>query len=138
MDRERSITTLIGTALLGVLAVAALVAGVFILFGGWVIWRGAGTVDDVATVAAVLTGLLTIGLGVVAGFAAHEEWLGRPRGRMLGIVVALVALLAAVVPLVTGRTSGNDELFYLAAGLAVLTAIPLLVPEHGPRSTSAG
>jgi len=136
VDRDRSITTLIGTALLGVLGVVAVVAGTFILFGGWVIWREATTADEVATVAAAITGVLTIGLGLVAGFAAHEAWLERPRGRMVGLIVAAVAFLAAIVPLLTARTSGDEELFYVAAGLAALTALPLLVPSRRSASTA--
>lgn len=137
MDRDRSIFTLIGTALLGVLAVTAFVAGVFVLFGGWVIWRDAGSGDDVATVATAIVGVLTLGLGLVAGFAAHEEWLERPRGRMLGLIVAAVAFLAAIVPLLTGRATEDEGLFYLAATLAGLTALPLLVPERHPASPVA-
>jgi len=137
MDRHRSQVTLVATSLLGVVAMSAFVAGVFILFGAWVVARGAvgGALDDVGAVGAGLIAILAVAYGVVATVAAHEEWLGRPRGRMLGLVVAVVALLAAVVPLLVARLNGNEPLFYLLGGLALVTAVSLLVPV--PRATES-
>jgi hypothetical protein len=137
MDRYRSLATLVATSLLGVVAMSAFVAGVFILFGAWVVARGAvgGAPGDVGAVGAGIVAILAIAFGVVATAAAHEAWLGRPRGRMLGLVVSVVALLAAVVPLLVARVNGNEPLFYLLGGLAVVTAVSLLVPE--PRATSS-
>ncbi len=137
MDRYRSLATLVATSFLGVVAMSAFVAGVFILFGAWVVAQGAvgGAVGDVGAVGAVLLATLAIALGVVATAAAHETWLGRPRGRMLGLIVAVVALLAAVVPLLVADVNGNEPLFYLLGGLAVVTAVSLVVPE--PRATES-
>jgi hypothetical protein len=137
MDGYRSQATLVATSLLGVVAMSAFVAGVFIVFGAWVVARGGGggALDDVGAVGAGLIGVLTIAFGVVATAAAHEAWLGRPRGRMLGLVVAIVALLAAVVPLLVGRLDGTQPLFYLLGGLAVVTAVLLIVPD--PRATAS-
>jgi hypothetical protein len=137
MDGYRSQASLVAASLLVVVAMSAFVAGVFILFGAWVVARGAGggALDDVGAVGAGLVAILAIAFGVVATAAAHEEWLGRPRGRMLGLVVAVVALLAAVVPLLVARVNGNEPLFYLLGGLAVVTAVSLLVPD--PRATES-
>jgi hypothetical protein len=137
MDGYRSQATLVATSLLGVVAMSAFVAGVFILFGAWVVASGVvgGALDDVGAVGAGLIGVLAIAFGVVATIAAREAWLGRPRGRMLGLVVAVGALLAAIVPLLVARVNGNEPLFYVLGGLAVVTAASLLVP--GPRVTES-
>jgi hypothetical protein len=137
MDGYRSQASLVAASLLVVVAMSAFVAGVFILFGAWVVARGGvgGALDDVGAVGAGLVAILAIAFGVLATAAAHEEWLGRPRGRMLGLVVAVVALLAAVVPLLVTRVNGNEPLFYLLGGLAVVTAVSLFVPD--PRTTES-
>jgi hypothetical protein len=137
MERIRSQVPFLATALLGVIAVSAFVAGVFILFGAWVTQHdaGGGLFDEVGTVGATLVGVLTIVFALLAALAAHEEWLGRPRGRMLGLVVAIVAVLTAVVVLLVGNVDGRESLFYVAAALGVVTALPLLVPESRPTTS---
>lgn len=111
--------------------------GVFLLFAAWAIQRdsGNGPFEDVGTVATAIIGILTIAFAFGAAFAAREEWLGRPLGRMLGLVVAVVALLAAVVTLLIGKLNGTEPLFYIGAGLGLLTAIPLLVPDSRTSAT---
>ncbi len=137
MDGRRSQVGFLGTALLLITAAAAFVAGAFILFAAWVIWRDAGLVDDqVATVSTVLVAILTLGVGGVAVVAAHDEWLGRPRGRMLGLVVAAVVFLGSVSALVVGHMGDTEPLLWLACGLAIATAIPLLVPDESGAPTA--
>ena len=131
MERHRSQLTIIATSLLGVLTAALAVSGAFILFGAWVLWRGAGPASDqVATVATVLVAILTLAVGAAAAVAAHDEWMGRERGRMLGIVVAFVVVLAVVVVLMVGRLHGTEPLFWLGGGLAVVTAALLVVRDE--------
>ena len=82
MDKVRSQAVLIGTSLLGVIAVCAIVVGVFLLFGAWTIWRGVETrgLDGVGVAGALMLGLLSIAFGAMAVAAAYEEWLGRAPG----------------------------------------------------------
>ena len=139
MDKVRSQAVLIGTSLLGVIAVCAVVVGIFLLFGAWTIWRGVETngLADVGLAGALTLGLLSIAFGAIAVAAAYEEWLGRALGRMMGLIVAVVVLLTAVVTLLVGNIDAAVEpLLYLLGGLGVVTAIPLLIPEQQPPATT--
>ena len=130
MERHRTQLTVIATSLLGVLTAALFIAAVFILFGAWVLWRDTGPGDDaVATVATVLVAVLTLAVAAVAAIAVRDEWLGRERGRMLGIVVAFVVVLATVVALIVGRPHGMEPLFWLGGGLAAVTAGLLVIRD---------
>jgi hypothetical protein len=136
MERHQSQAVLVSSALLGVLAVAAFVSGVFVLFGSWILANDSGgSVQDIGAAAAAITGAVTLAFASLAGFAAHDEWLGRPRGRVLGLAVAVAGAIGAAVPLLVGKLHGTEPLFYIAIGLAVVTAIALLIPEHTARST---
>jgi hypothetical protein len=133
MERQRSQLMIIATSLLGVLAVAILVSAVFILFGAWVLGTGSGPGDDhVATFATILVGLLALALGLVATIAVRDEWLGLERGRMLGIMVAVIVLIVVIAALIVGRLHGSEPLFIVGGGLAVVTAV-LLVAIDEPR-----
>ena len=46
---------------------------------------------------------------------------------MYGLVVGLVAVLAAIVALLEGRTQESEALLYIAAGLGAGTTVALLV-----------
>ena len=134
MDKVRSQAALIGTSLLGVIAVCAVVVGVFLLFGAWTIWRGEDTsgLEGVGLAGAIMLGVLSLGFGAIAVAAAYEEWIGRAVGRMLGLVVAVVVVLTAVVTLMVGNIDTDTEpLLYVLGALGVVTAIPLIVPERG-------
>lgn len=137
MERHRSQLTVIATSLLGVLTAALFITAAFILFGAWVLWRGAGADrDQVAAVGTALVALLTFAVGTVAAIAVRDAWLGRERGRMLGIVVAFVVALAAAVVLMVGRLHGTEPLLWLGGGLAVVTALSLIIRDDatdGPR-----
>lgn len=126
---KRTMASLVASSLLGVIAVAALVTGIFFYFGAWASQESSGTgaLGSVATVAAVVIGTLSIGYAAFAAFAARDEWLARPRGFVYGLVVAVVAVLAPVVPLLEGRTQETEVLLYIAAGLGAGTAVALLV-----------
>ena len=139
MDKTRSLGALIGTSLLGVIAVCAAVVGVFLLFGAWTVWRGdvTSSLDDVGVAGAVMLGLLSIAFGAFAAAAAYEEWVGRAVGRMLGLIVAVVVVLAAIVTLLVANIDAATEpLLYLLGALGVITAIPLLVPDRGATTTA--
>ncbi|HET8776209.1 MAG TPA: hypothetical protein VFN76_00980 [Candidatus Limnocylindria bacterium] len=126
---QRNLASIVASSLLGVIAVAALVTGVFFYFGAWVAQQTPGTASivDVGTTAALISGTLTIGYAAFAAFAARDEWLARPRAFVYGLIVALVAVLAAVVALVAGRANESEALLYIAAGLGSATAMALLV-----------
>jgi hypothetical protein len=131
MEGHRSQVSFLASALLLVTAAAALVAGAFLLFAAWVIWRDTVPVhDQVGTVSTVLIAILTLGISGVAVVAAHDEWVGRPRGRMLGLAVAAVVLLGSVSAILVGRLGETEPLLWIACGLAIATAIPLLVPDE--------
>jgi hypothetical protein len=139
VEKVRSQAALVGASLLGVIAVCAIVVGVFLLFGAWTIWRGVEThgLDDVGLAGAVMLGVLSIAFGAIAVGAAYEEWLGRAVGRMLGLIVAVVVVLSAVVTLLVANVdSATEPLLYLLGGLGIVTAIPLLIPDHGATTAS--
>jgi uncharacterized membrane protein len=139
MDKVRSQAAVIGTALLGVIAICAVVVGVFLLFGAWTMWRGEVTssLDEVGVAGAVMLGVLSIAFGAMAAAASYEEWVGRAVGRMLGLIVAVVVVLAAVVTLLVANIdSATEPLFYVLGGLGIVTAIPLLVPDRMARTTA--
>ena len=132
MERQRSQLTVIATSLLGVLTAALFITAAFILFGAWVLWRGGGPDrDEVAAVGTALVAILTLAVGAVAAVAVRDEWLGRERGRMLGIVVAFVVVLAVAVVLMAGRPHGSEPLLWLGGGLAFVTALSLIVRDDG-------
>lgn len=126
---RRSFATVVASSLLGVIAVAALVTGVFVIFGAWTTQQvgGAASYVNVGVTAAIVIGVLTIGYAGFAAFAARDEWLARPRGVVYGLVVAVVAILAAVIALLEGRAHESEALLYIAAGLGVGTTAALLV-----------
>ncbi|HET9416061.1 MAG TPA: hypothetical protein VFP30_00835 [Candidatus Limnocylindria bacterium] len=125
---QRTFATIVASSLLGVIAVAALVTGIFFFFGAWASQQAAatGTVINVGTTAALIIGALTIGYAAFAAIAARDEWLTRPRGFVYGLVVAVVAVFAAIVALLEGRTQESEALLYIAAGLGAGTTVALL------------
>jgi uncharacterized membrane protein len=126
---QRTFASIVASSLLGVIAVAALVTGVFFYFGAWVTQQAPGTdtVSNVGTTAALILGTLTVGFSGFAAFAARDEWLARPRGVAYGLVVAIVAILASVVALLEGRPQESEALLYIAAGLGAGAAVAVLV-----------
>ena len=131
MEQHRTQLTVMATALLGVLTAVLGISGAFIAFGAWVLWRDAGAGgDQTAAIGTALVAILTFGAATVAAWAARDEWLGRDRGRMLGIVVAFVVLLAVVCVLMIGRLHGTEPLFWIGGGLAVVTALLLIVRDE--------
>ena len=126
---QRTFASVVASSLLGVIAVAALITGVFFYFGAWASQQaaGTGTTLTVGTTAALILGTLTICYAAFAALAARDEWLARPRGFVYGLVVGLVAVLAAIVALLEGRTQESEALLYIAAGLGAGTTVALLV-----------
>jgi membrane-bound metal-dependent hydrolase YbcI (DUF457 family) len=126
---QRTFASVVASSLLGVIAVAALVTGVFFYFGAWAGQQAAGTgsIITVGTTAALILGTLTIGYATLAALAARDQWLARPRGFVYGLVVAVVAILAAVVALLEGRANESESLLYVAAGLGAGTMVALLI-----------
>lgn len=130
MNPAPSIVRLIGTSLLAVIASASLVLALFMLLaarvtglqlGGWVADSATGAVLIVAVLALVYAG--------VAGYAARAEWMARPLGRMLGLAVAVIAILAAGTTLLVGSATDSAPLLFLAIGLGVATAVAMLLPD---------
>lgn len=136
MDSQRPFATLVASALLGVLAVAGVVAGAFMLFGAWVLRiEGPHHMLEIGIGAAVLVGILLIAFAVLAAVAARDEFRGRPHGRVLGLVVGIVAALAAGTALLVGEAGESTPLLYIAIGVGVITVIALLF-EPQPRLRS--
>ena len=121
---------LIGSALLAVLAVAALVVAVFLFFAAWATGTElTGWVADVGTVAVVITASLILAFGIGAAYAAWATWIDRPIGRMIGLAVALVTMLASGATLLVGEVAQSEALLYIALGLGAVTAVAMIVPE---------
>lgn len=130
MDGHVPLVRLIGSSLLAVIAASALVLAALMFFAAWATGSQlSGWVADVGTVAVLIVAALSLGYAILAAYAAREEWRARPLGRMLGLAVALIAVLAAGTTLVVGNVAESTVLLYLAIGLGVATAIPLLLPE---------
>ena len=80
--------------------------------------------DDQGTLA-----VLVVAYGLLAAWAARDEWLGWDRGRLLGLIAAGVAVLVAVVALLSADLRGQEPLLYILAGLGLVTMVPLIRPE---------
>ena len=133
MQPRMSTTRLVASSLLGVLAAASAVLASLMLVAAWALGSQlSGAARDLGTVSLVTVALLLLAHGAVAGFAMLQEWRGRPIGRLLGLVVAIVAVLGATSALVAGRVDESATLLYVAIGLGLLTAVSLLLPERGP------
>jgi hypothetical protein len=135
MNAQLSMGRLLGSSLLGVLAAAALTVAGLMVVGAWSVGsRHAGWAMDAGSSAMLIIAVLALAYAVVAGYAAREVWRARPAGRVLGLTVALVAILAAGATLLVGNaTTQTTLLLYLAIGLGLATAIPLLIPDQATR-----
>ena len=124
MSFTRSLATTVASALLGVIAIASLVTGAFMGFAAWTISGDTGlTGRDPGFVAVSLIGALLVGFGLFAAVAARDEWEVRPRGRLLGLVVGLVAALAATTALLMTPTGTSMPLLAVAVALGVAAAL---------------
>ena len=129
MNRRVSLPALIASSLLGVVAVATLVAAAFVLFGAWAIGSGAaeGFVDEIGTAGAALVGALLVGFAILAGIAARETFLDRPQGIVLGLITAIATVLAASAALLEASSVQSDLLLYLAIALGAATLVAVSV-----------
>ncbi len=142
MSERRSMAVTAATALLGVIAVAAYVTGVLFLFAAWAANEVViGKFNDIGSVATMVIGLLILVYGGLATYAARKEWTGRPVGRVMGLIVALVLVLTSVMVLTVGEPGDGTPLLAIAAGLGVLALVPLTVQPSeiaSPRDNAAG
>ena len=130
MEGRISIVRLIGSSLLAVLAVAGFIVAVFLYFAAWATGKEiTGWVADIGTVAVVITASLTLAFGIGAAYAVWAMWLGRPIGRMVGLAVAIVTVLASGAVLLVGEVAESETLLYIAMGLGAVTAVAMIVPE---------
>lgn len=130
MNAQVPLVRLIGSSLLAVTAAAALVLAALMLFAAWATGsQVSGWVADIGSVAVLVVAALALAYAALAAYAAREEWRARPLGRMLGLAVALIAVLAAGTTLLVGNVAESTVLLYLAMGLGVATAIPMLLPD---------
>lgn len=137
MDTRHPAGTLISASLLGTTAVAGMVSGAIFIYAGWAVTEGAfGIVTHVSGSAPLLIGLLLFGYAALAGVAAWLLWTGRPAGRLLGMVVGIVAVLAAMAALISGNVQDSAPLLWIAAALGVTTVVPLLVPGTSQEAAS--
>jgi cytochrome bd-type quinol oxidase subunit 2 len=129
MSSTRSLPALVAAALLGVIAVAAVVTGALMFFGAWATSAALdGQARDLGTAAAILIGALTVAFGIFAALAAREEWMARPRGLVLGLTVGIVMVIAAAAALLTARTTaGTDALLGIAIAIGAATATAVLL-----------
>lgn len=133
MNSAPSTVRLIGSSLLAVIAAASLVLALFMLLAARVTGlQLSGWVADSATGAVLVVAVLALVYAGVAGYAARAEWLARPLGRMLGLAVAVIAILAAGTTLLIGSAGDSTPLLYVAIGLGMATAIALLLPDSSP------
>ena len=141
MNQHRAIAPLLASSLLGVTALAALVGGIACIFGAWANQMvSVGFVRDVGTAGSLITGVLLLAFAAMAAMAARDEWLERPRGTALGLVVAIATVLAAVVAMLQVSDSRWDTVFFVAAGLGIVTTVTILLAaraeptevRHGP------
>ena len=130
MEARQSTGTLISASLLGTLAVAGVVSGALFVFAAAVVGDDAfAFAPSVTGWGPLLIGLLLLGYAALAASAARLLWIGRPAGRLLGVVVGIVALLAATAGVLLGEIGESAPLLWIAAGLGVATVAPLLQPQ---------
>lgn len=122
---------LLASALLGILAIAAVVIAVLMVFAAWTIGSDGQGFGDAGVAWVITLAVLVVAYGLMAAWAARDEWLGWARGRLLGLIVAGVAVLVAIVALVAADVRGQEPLLYILAGLGLLTMVPLVLPEWG-------
>lgn len=137
---HRTTAQALASALLGVLAIAALISGTLFLLGAWATGQlpNATPVFRIGTATSALIGILTLGLAALAGSAARDVWALRPRGTVIGLVASIVALLGTGVPLVTGAGAGSPALLALGVGVsAVTTAVVGIALLQATRSEGA-
>ena len=131
MDAQMPLVRLIGSSLLAVIAATALVFTSLMLFAAWATGSQLnGWAADVGSVAVIVIAGLAFMYAGVAAYAVRQEWRARPVGRMLGLAVALIAVLAAGTTLLVGNAAESTLLLYLAMGLGVATAIVMLLPDR--------
>jgi hypothetical protein len=132
MNLERPLPVVAATALLGVIAFAALLTGAYMLLAAWTVGSQlGGWVGDVGTAATLIIAAATFLYGGLATAAARDLWLGRPRGQVLGMIVGILAVLASLVVLLVGRTTGEVVvLLAIAAALGVATVIATAIPAR--------
>lgn len=131
MGNHIPLARLLASALLGILAVIAVVFAVLMFFTAWTLGSDGAGLGDVGVAWIITMAVLVVAYGLLAAWAARDEWLGWARGRLLGLIVAGVAVLAAVIALVSADLRGQEPLLYVLAGLGVVTIVPLLLPEPG-------
>jgi hypothetical protein len=130
MDAHVPITRLVGSSLLAVIAAAALVLAALMAFAAWATGSQlTGWVADAGTAAVLIVAVLALAYAALAAYATWQTWRAQPLGRMLGLAVAIIAVLAAGTTLLVGNASESTLLLYLAIGLGVATAIPMLLPD---------
>ncbi|HET7521544.1 MAG TPA: hypothetical protein VFK61_08425 [Candidatus Limnocylindria bacterium] len=131
MNVRHSPATLGAAALLGTLAVAALVTGILFVFGAWVITDGSWAIaGNVGGAAAALLAALILGYGLLTAIAAWELWTDRPAGRLLGLMSGIIAILAAATALLVGDADEAVPLLWIAMALGAAVVFPLLLPDR--------
>lgn len=97
---------LVGSSLLAVIAAAALVLAALMSFAAWATGSQlTGWVADAGTAAVVIIAVLAVAYAALAAYATWQTWRARPLGRMLGLAVAIIAVLAAGTTLLMGTAS---------------------------------
>lgn len=130
MDAHVPIARLVGSSLLAVIAAAALVLAALMALAAWATSsQRSGWVADAGTAAVLIIAALAVAYAALAAYATWQTWRARPLGRMLGLAVAIIAVLAAGTTLLVGSAGESALLLYLAIGLGVVTAIPMLLPD---------
>jgi len=134
METHVPIVRLVGSSLLAVIAAASLVLAVLMFFAAWATGSQLSSwVGGVGAVAVLVIGALAVAYGALAAYAAREEWRARPVGRMLGLAVAIVAVLAAGTALLVGDVAESTFLLYIAMGLGIATGVSMVLPDQATR-----
>jgi peptidoglycan/LPS O-acetylase OafA/YrhL len=129
MGNHLPLTRLLASALLGILAAVAVVFAVLMLFAAWTIGSDGPGLGNAGVAWMLTLAVLVVAYGLLAAWAARDEWLGWDRGRLLGLIAAGVAVLVAVVALFSADLRGQEPLLYILAGLGLVTMVPLILPE---------
>jgi hypothetical protein len=70
---------------------------------------------------------LLLGFGVVAAITACDEWLARAHAPVLGLIVGIVAILAATTTLLTATVGDLVALLAIAISLGVATIVAVVM-----------
>ena len=110
MNPHRSIPAVVASALLDVIAAAAIVTAAFLALGAWAISASIdGAAGGIGAISVTVIAALLYGLSVLAGWTGRDVWQGGERALPLGLMVSTITVLAASPRSSPGTRAGRPR-----------------------------